>query len=359
MAYRRGRVYWTRVRQRDGRRVQVSLGTTSSGMAREMEGMLARLVTLREWDVLEAAQARSDGIGSLLDHWRREGESLLTYRVGLNDPDLNTFVDGWKKWAERRAGPQTVKKYAQQLRALIPEGVSFLRSQFCRRELSAALQRMTVSGSTARRHHAAWSSFANYLVEIEVLEHNPLRDVRAPRGNPGRELFLDQADQIRLVNAQPHPFSALAALREGAGVEISAALRVRRRDIAETERTVFVRGTKNEWRARQVIVEEWAWPILRRAFEDKLPDARVFEGLSYEPARAEHRSALKACKLPDDYRMHDARHSLAVRWMREGVEPHIIANNLGHRDASLVLRLYGRHRPNAEDLRRVRERLGR
>ena len=34
----------------------------------------------------------------------------------------------------------------------------------------------------------------------------------------------------------------------------------------------------------------------------------------------------------------------------------IIANNLGHRDASLVLKLYGRHQVKADDLRRVRER---
>lgn len=191
---------------------------------------------------------------------------------------------------------------------------------------------------------------------MEVIEHNPLRDIRAPRPNPGREVYLDQADQKRLVEAHPFPYSALAALREGAGVEISAALRVRRRDISETDKTIFVRGSKNEWRARNVIVEDWAWPLLRRAFANKLPDALVFDGLDYESARKAHQAALAATKLRLDYRMHDARHSIAVRWMKQGVEPQIIATNLGHRDASLVLKLYGRYQPRAEDLRRVRER---
>lgn len=356
MAWKRGRVYWTYLRQRAGGRKRISLATTSLSLARAMEAMLVRLGALREWDVLEAASQRPDGIGELFDCWRKEGESLNAYKVTVSDCDLNAFVDGWQKWAERRANPRTVAKYLRQLRVLIPEDKPFSRSSFRRRDISAALQRLGGSGSTARRYHAAWSSFANYLVEMEVIEHNPLRDVHAPKSNPGREVYLDQADQIRLVKAHPFPFSALAALREGAGVEISAALRVRRRDVAETMGTVFVRGTKNEWRARPVILEKWAWPFLRRACAHKLPDALVFDGIDYESARREHRNALKALGLSSDYRMHDARHSLAVRWMRQGIEPQIIATNLGHRDASLVLSLYGRHRPRAEDVRRVRER---
>lgn len=356
MAWKRGRVYWAYVRQAGGGRRRISLGTSDKSLAREIESMLGRLATLREWPVLHAAETRPNGVGELLDAWRSEGESLAHYRQIITDADLNTFVDDWVQWAKRQASPSTVAKYLSQLRVLIPKGTPFARSRFRRSELSPALQRLKTSGSTRRRYYAAWSSFANYLVEIEVIEHNPLRDIRAPRANPGRTLFLDQADQKRLVEAQPFPFSALAALREGAGVEISAALRVRRRDVSETERTVFVRGSKNEWRARNVIVEEWAWPFLRRAFADKLPDAFLFDGLDYESARKAHQAALAATTLPLAYRMHDARHSIAVRWMKQGIEPQIIATNLGHRDASLVLKLYGRYSPRADDRRRVRER---
>jgi len=356
MAWKRGRVYWTKIREAGGSLKRISLGTTDKSLAREIESMIRRLEALREWAVLQAAVTRPDGIGELLDAWRGEGESLSRYRGAIADADLNTFVTGWAQWARRQAGESTVTKYQSQLRVLIPEGSHFGRSRFRRSELSAALQRLKTSGSTRRRYHAAWSSFANYLVEMEVIEHNPLRDIRAPRPNPGREVYLDQADQKRLVEAQPFPFSALAALREGAGVEISAALRVRRRDIWETEKAIFVFGSKNEWRRRTVLVEDWAWPFLRRAFADKLPDALVFEGLDYESARKAHTAALAATKLRPDYRMHDARHSIAVRWMKQGIEPQIIASNLGHRDASLVLKLYGRYQPRSEDLRRVRER---
>ena len=52
MAFKRGRVYWTHVRQQGGTRKRLSLGTTSAPIARDMEAMLARLVSLREWPVL-------------------------------------------------------------------------------------------------------------------------------------------------------------------------------------------------------------------------------------------------------------------------------------------------------------------
>ena len=201
-------------------------------------------------------------------------------------------------------------KYLSQLRVLIPEGSHFPRSRFRRSELSAFLQRLKTSGSTRRRYHAALSSFANYLVEMEIIEHNPLRDIRAPRANPGREVYLDQADQKRLVEAQPFPHSALAALREGAGVEISAALRVRRRDISETDKTVYVRGSKNEWRARNVIVEDWAWPILRRALANKLPDAFVFEGLARKSHKAIVNSGSEWYKVFVENDLHTTRSPL-------------------------------------------------
>ena len=127
----------------------------------------------------------------------------------------------------------------------------------------------------------------------------------------------------------------------------------------ETEGTVYIRGTKNEWRSRRVILEPWAWPIFRKALRSKLPDALLFDGIDYDAARREHKAAVKSQQLREDYRIHDSRHSLAVRWMREGIPLHVIANNLGHRDTSMVERLYGRHRVRDEDLRQVSEKISR
>jgi len=85
----------------------------------------------------------------------------------------------------------------------------------------------------------------------------------------------------------------------------------------------------------------------------KLPDAPLFDGVDYWDTIASHRSALKALGLPKDYTLHDARHGFAVRWIRAGIDPNLIAANLGHKNAMLVLKVYGKHRPRALDLARL------
>jgi integrase len=320
--------------------------------------MLRQLAGKREWALLEAAVNGPWTVGDVFDHWSQGTDALAAFRSRIDDVDLNLHVESWQNWARRHASGATVERYAKQLRTLIPAGVPFLRSSFTRRGINEALAKLSVSGSTARRYHAAWSSFGKYLLEIEVIETNPLRSVTPPRNNPAKELYLSEKDSKRLVAAQPEPYRALAALREGAGVEISAALKVRRRDLDERAHTVHVHGTKNAWRDRPVFVEGWAWPYIAAAAKGKLPDAFLFveedgQPVNYYRALRAHRAALKALKLPAGYTMHDARHSFAVRCMKASIDPQLIANNLGHRDATMVLRVYGKYRAASADLRRA------
>jgi integrase len=145
---------------------------------------------------------------------------------------------------------------------------------------------------------------------MEVIEANPLRSIRAPTPNPPKEINLPLEDVIRLVNAQPTQFRALSALREGAGVEISAALRARVRDLDQATHTIRVRGTKNSWRDRFALVDDWAWPMVAAAAKDKLPDALLFPGptgapISYKAARAAHQNANRAARAAAG--IHDAR----------------------------------------------------
>ena len=226
--------------------------------------------------------------------------------------------------------------------------------------LGSAAGMFTLSEAiTARRYHAAWSSFAKNLVKTEVIEVNPLRSVAPPRNNPAKELHITLDESSRLVDAQPEPYRSIAELREGAGVEISPTHTVLRRDLDELNRTVHVYGPKNASRSRPVFAEEWAWPYLTAAAKAKLPDAPLFleqedRPPTYYRALAAHRGAVKALKLPGGYTMHDARHSFAVRCMKDTIDPQLIANNLGHRHATMVLRNCGKYRVMTNDLRRAR-----
>ncbi len=360
MTWKHGRSFWAWVRLRDGSRLRRSLQTTDRGIAREMEHMLESLRGRREWQLIEAAAFGPSSIGELFDFWRRGDEGLAELRARLGDVDLNEYVSQWEAWALRRASRRSVDAYKKQLRVLMPEGKRFLRSTFTRRRISEALASLTCSGSTARRYLAAWSSFASYLVDMEMLDANPIRSVRAPRNNPPREVWLPLDEVMRLVDAQPEPFRALAALREGAGVEISAALRVRKRDVDLRRALVQVSGTKNQWRSRPVLVEDWALKRIAEYMTTKrlsAPDALLFDGVSTRRAWGVQKDALEALKMDKSYRLHDSRHSYAVRKMQEGCEPQVIANNLGHKDTQMLWKVYGKYRPTVHDLMRERMRV--
>jgi len=357
MSWQHGRSLWAWVRLRDGTRVRRSLETSDKGTAREMAKMLETLHSRRDWQLIEAATFGPSSIGDLYDYWRRGDEALDELRAKICDVDLSQQVEAWAQWAERRASKRTVEGYRKQLRVLMPSGVTFPRSTFTRRCISEALGSLTCSGSTARRYLAAWSSFGSYLVEQEVLDANPIRSVKAPRNNPPREVWLRPADVVRLVDSQPEPFRALAALREGAGVEISAALRVRRRDMDLRRWVIQVSGTKNAWRTRPVLVfDDWARKRLKTYIIAGrfTPDALVFDGVTERRAWAVQKDALKALKLNTGYTLHDARHSFAIQKLIEGYDPQVIANNLGHKDTSMLWRVYGKYRQTAQDLARIR-----
>lgn len=358
MSFLRGRTHWAWVHLRDGSRVRRSLETRDKGVARETERMLDILNGRRDWQLIEAVVSGPLSVGDLFDHWRHGDDGLAELRAKLGDVDLRQYVEPWTRWAQRRANARTVNDYRKQLGSLVEEGTPFARSTFTRRRVSVALAELKCTGSTARRYLAAWSSFASFLLEQEVIEANPVRSVKAPRENAPREVWLPLDDVMRLVDAQAAAFRALAALREGAGVEVSAALRVRRRDVDLRRGIVQVTGTKNQWRSRPVRVDEWAMSRIEQYINAGgfMPDALLFPGISQRRAWGVQKAALRALKLDLGYRLHDARHSYAVRQMKAGEDPQIIANNLGHKDTVMLWRVYGKYRPTAHDLARERMR---
>lgn len=203
-----------------------------------------------------------------------------------------------------------------------------------------------------RRYYAAWSKFFRFLLDCGVVDRHPTRGVSLPRESSPRDRYLSLDLSLRLVETQPQPFRALAALREGAGVEVGAGLATRRRDINRAERVVHVHGSKHPSRDRRVLVDVEFWAHLDELARNCLPDALLWGGITPDAARHQHKKACRALRI-DDYRMHDSRHSYAVRHMRAEHDIHMIARNLGHTDATMVLKVYGKYRPNTDDFRRL------
>jgi integrase len=80
------------------------------------------------------------------------------------------------------------------------------------------------------------------------------------------------------------------------------------------------------------------------------PSALLFPHLDRWSASDAHRDACKALGVDfADYRMHDARHSYAVRAIRAGAPLEHVARQLGHADTQMVVKVYGRFAPTPDE----------
>jgi integrase/recombinase XerD len=364
MAYRKSERWVINVPQRHGPAMRKHVGTTDGKLAARVEKMCEELAELREWKLIEALNSPEVPLPNgkkakpalevldLYDAWtyRHQG-ALDKLRERLDDTDLTSYVEEWLRDVERRLpGSDTAERYELHLRSLMPEGRPFARSRLAYRTIVQWLAGLKVSDATRRKYRAALSSFCEYLVRAEVIPSNPVRSVPAPAPGKPRQRYLALHDITKLVEKQDEPFRTLSALMHGTGMEISAALRVKRADVDVLTRKVRAHGTKTHARDREVYIEPWAWTYVERAMKLVMPNALLFPGLDRWSASDAHRAACKA--LGDDfsdYRMHDARHSYAVRAIKAGASLEHVARQLGHADTQMVVKVYGRYKPTESE----------
>lgn len=328
---RPGGVWMTRIGNR-----RLSCGTRDRDTAVQVEQFARWLVykSTKEKLALEVVSGRIPLVRAFDFHSAGRLDELLV--VPKEDPDLFPLVREWS----------ANERYLLHVGQLISG--PFPASQFTRKRIAAFLDGLPVSNSTKNRHRAALSRFARWLIEREILDHNPVRDVQQRKENPPRMAWLERKDAKRLILAVQMPHRAAIALMAATGMELQAVHRVTRRDVDLNARTVRARGGKNFWRDRVVKgTEAWAWDIFAGYAKDFLPDAVLFT-VSRDSIRDHHRKAAKRLKLPHTT-LHDWRHSYSIWSLRDGIAPTAIARQLGHKDTMLLHKIYGRFLPDDRD----------
>jgi integrase len=339
--YRPGssKFYKLRVTLADGRSRICSCGTDLKPVAMDIERFYRTIRSSRRWDVLTPIVEKRASLADAYDH--RTDIDAWVAKVG--DVDVEPYVIHWHaSKAKSRKGAASADKYHTHVRQLVKAGKRFNRSAFTAARIRAHLRALKVEDPTRNRHKAAFSSFAEYLVDEGVLERNPVRDVKGWSEGEGRLVYYEREQAQAIIKRLSAMNAAAEALMVGAGFEWQAVERVRVRDIDLKAGTAFAHGGKTPWRKRLCrIVEAWCVEYVRSAVAGKLPDALVFDGLTEKAALLEHKAACKAAKLPESTN-HDWRHTHAVLMLRSGYKPTVVAHQLGHRDTSLVWKRYGR-----------------
>jgi integrase len=318
--------------------------------------------------ILDTLITRDYTVPELYKLWLSSGRNMRRLRAKLNDVDVSLELEAWEKWVESRASgisADTAAHYIKHVRQGIPKGKPFLRSRFTSENIQKMLDKMSDSApATVRKAGAGFSSAARFLRKRGVIKAKVMNDVDLPKAADPRDLWLETADALRLAEKQDEPYRTLSALMAGSGVEVSAALRMRRRDVDVKNREIQAPGTKNYNRNRFVRVADWAWPFLEARLKGLLPDARIFHEVPNrwragdvhraaigEPARAgqEATGLLKEFPIYRGYTMRDSRHTYAVRAVKAGTPLELVAKQLGHKDVSMVIKVYGKYAPRQDE----------
>lgn len=374
MPYRRGKAGWLYVRipQEDGSLRVRATGSTDWDYAKDVEEACRRLQRRREWKVLAGILKGEPSFDAVRDAYARENLGALVDQA--NDINLEPHVDEWFQALVLRYGntPKpgvqahrtTPEHYRREVRRLIPEGQPFRRSQFTVAALRAFLAARKGKPATKVRTKAAFSSFAAYLVGERLLSENPLRAVPTPKVTTPEPIYLALHESDRLIAAlvdEPgFPMRTLSTLIHATGMELMAVRLVTRADFDLRRMRVRARGTKREQRDRLADIDPWAVPALRAflaataagAKPNDRPFAFLMDEDGADRALRAHYAGLRAAGLRDDYTLHMARHSWAVRYVAAGVPLEAVARQLGHKDTTMVSKVYGRFRPAAADIAR-------
>jgi integrase len=330
--------------------VDRSTGSRDKSIAKAMDRMLEDLGPRgkRSWDLLDRVADSTLTLGRLYDAWRLA--DLDTLRAELADVDLGPFIPRWQDYLVGRVSDGERDRYLHHVRGLAGvEGTPFPRSSVTSSRLEAWLTGLPVGPSTQRKYHAALSSFLTYCRAVHRLfDRDPMADLAPPPANAPRVEYYDLPEVRRILGASPEPWQSLYALLYGTAIEVTTALDLRRRDVDLQAREIRARGTKAHNRDRIASIASWSLPWITRLVADKLPDAPLFPKMDRWRANKKHAAVAKELELRV-LRVHDARHHWAVRQLRAGVPIELVSRQLGHANAVMALRIYGRFIPTTAD----------
>jgi len=349
---------WMRVLRSDKRSVRVSCETSDPHTADAICEMRNALQNRGEFSLIDGLTDRTISPLALLAEYRRD-PMLAEAKKALDDIDLGPLVDEWRA-SLLNDGLASADRYIEQVRRLIAHGEAFPRSAFAKQTLRRHLDSLAVTGSTRNRHRAALRQFAAWLVDRDVLDTNPVNDVRSSTENDHRMRYLTPAE-VQMHNAAlPDPYRALEAIMAGTGMEWGAIVKgprtpgLRRRDIDFKARTIQAHGGKNRWRNRRCHVTElWTWPIILDYAKRVLPNQLLFSDAVdfHDEALDLHHAASEAVQL-EHSTLHDHRHSYAYATLSRGMPAILVARQLGHKDASMVNKNYGDFIPRGHEYER-------
>lgn len=207
-------------------------------------------------------------------------------------------------------------------------------------------------GTVAQNAYALQLYLQWKRLDDRPLPHQPI-EMAEPR-----EVSLEEV-QALLDSCDLPVIKCTVALTYDTGARIAEILRL---EVADIEWDGYVTVVRKGGKRQRTSLSDWGLTYLKRWMEERSqPDhPKVFGGLGdmkgrqpqgYKQVYYEFKKAARRAGLPEQFSPHWLRHARVQHLRDQGVDWVIIADQVGHRNATMTMNVYGRRKP--ETVRRM------
>jgi integrase len=277
----------------------------------------------------------SDFVEEVYRPWARLNKRSYGTAEAVHLTPLLQFFGGYRL---NEISPFLIERYKQQRRETVTK------------------RKKTRSPSSVNRELEVLSHALSMAVDNDKIPQNPCRKVRKLRTDGGRERYLTEEEEARLMvalNESPPHLRSFVVLALETGLRKSELLGLQVNQVDFVKNEIRICQTKTD-KPKTVPLSSTARAILNEIPWHETP---AFYPLRFFTVWDVKKSFASACKRAgiEDFRIHDLRHTAATRWRQAGADEFTVMRLLGHTRVNTSA-IYAHSTPM--ELRQIVERAG-
>ncbi|MHB1630006.1 MAG: tyrosine-type recombinase/integrase [Bacilli bacterium] len=339
------------------------------------------------------ADGRKRYINRTVHGGKKEAQKIL--REMLTDRDqgtlpestrdsVNTFLDRWLETHKSAVRPRTYSNDTEMLERYIRPYIGTLRlhklSPLDIQELYAKLIERGLSPNTVRRAHAVLNGSLNQAIRWRMLFHNPASLVKLPKIEREEMHPMNMEEAKRFLDVCVYDaYGALFEFMLVTGVRPGEAFGLKWSDVELEQKRVRIQraltedengaptlnATKTKRSKRTIYLPENVVQTLRHLRVEQMEhflasgkpftdDKIVFTSSTGEYLEGRNlvqrhfKPLLKRAGISTKLRLYDLRHTCATLLLRQGTNPKIVSERLGHASIAITLDTYSHVLPDMQ-----------
>lgn len=280
---------------------------------------------------------------------------LIKGKLPANDKTpITTIIERYLAWVADNLKPATHTGYKSHLDKFVKVAKGLTVATIKRHHIVDHVDKAYKGQSTTYQHNAyvALSACFNWAINRELMVTNPVKGAKRPKAKT-RAVYLKPEQWTALVAAvkPTDPFADLIHFMYETGVRTKEARIVAARHWdRKTHLVLDIDESKGETEQRVIRLNERAREIVKR-LALKHPDGPLLRNKIGKPWR-KNTVVCRCDKLSErlGFRLkaYYLRHTFATNALIRGVDPMVVGKLMGHKDASMVYKVYGHHTDDEE-----------